>query len=529
MPRFSIVIPTRNSAYSLKHTLMTCINQKDFDDYEIVVSNNYSTDDTEEIIKQINSDKIRYYKTTKSLTMVDHFNFAISKADGEYVFVLGSDDGVHTYGLYALDKIISITGEKIIKCAYNYYYWPNVVVPKLQNTCIIHDFFDKPLYDFSDTVDAVNKAIDTPFQCLAVLPAIYISGVVHRDIINELLKKTGTVFDSLSPDIYFGFAVSALTHSFLIVPIPFSMAGLSGTSNGMTCIYNVNSTDYKNMEKIENANGRFPKKWLLGTPTICDALIADFTCAKKNTCSYEDINLDYVKLMRAGLSERYVIHMYNGDSGRIAFEAELEIIKNHIKNDDSLSSVFNINSLDIKNYTFYPTEYDTAPYVTSGVIKPDLSLFNVKNIEDAIQFAENLLYPKGRIDSYLSLLAEKWKNRDVVKYFFEKFSDYTKVGIFATGPHTERMIKTYNQYCGKGANLFLFDNDSKKWGKIWHDMEVLPPRAIPEKDLDILIISSRKHENIIYESIKQYSNSTKIIKLYDKNSEHALPDNTFDN
>jgi len=54
MPKFSIVIPTRNRAYTLYYTLKTCLNQYDFDDYEIVVSDNCSEDNTAEMIKELN-------------------------------------------------------------------------------------------------------------------------------------------------------------------------------------------------------------------------------------------------------------------------------------------------------------------------------------------------------------------------------------------------------------------------------------------------------------------------------------------
>ena len=56
-PFFSIVIPTRNRADTLKYTIKTILNQ-DFQDYEIIICNNNSVDDTEEIVKKF-SDKRR--------------------------------------------------------------------------------------------------------------------------------------------------------------------------------------------------------------------------------------------------------------------------------------------------------------------------------------------------------------------------------------------------------------------------------------------------------------------------------------
>ena len=61
-PFFSIVIPTRNRADTLKYTIKTILNQ-DFQDYEIIICNNNSVDDTEEIVKKFSVKWIKYLKS----------------------------------------------------------------------------------------------------------------------------------------------------------------------------------------------------------------------------------------------------------------------------------------------------------------------------------------------------------------------------------------------------------------------------------------------------------------------------------
>ena len=49
-PLFSVVIPTRNRGHLLRHALHTALNQT-FDDYEIVVSDNNSSDATPQVTR----------------------------------------------------------------------------------------------------------------------------------------------------------------------------------------------------------------------------------------------------------------------------------------------------------------------------------------------------------------------------------------------------------------------------------------------------------------------------------------------
>ena len=65
-PRFSIVIPTRERAETLWHTLHACLAQR-FDSYEIFVCDNCSSAATKETVKSFESRKIKYIIDRKQL------------------------------------------------------------------------------------------------------------------------------------------------------------------------------------------------------------------------------------------------------------------------------------------------------------------------------------------------------------------------------------------------------------------------------------------------------------------------------
>ena len=88
--KISIGIPTYNQAEYLEETILSVLNQT-VAAYEIVVSNNHSTDDTEKILDKY-SDVIRVIQPPTHLTMVENWNFLVRHLTGEWISILSSDD-----------------------------------------------------------------------------------------------------------------------------------------------------------------------------------------------------------------------------------------------------------------------------------------------------------------------------------------------------------------------------------------------------------------------------------------------------
>lgn len=90
-PFFSIVIPTYNRATDLRFALF-CILRQNFSDYEIVVSDNCSTDNTKDIVKELANKHIRYFKNKSNVGMIGNQALAIKRARGNYIFLHADDD-----------------------------------------------------------------------------------------------------------------------------------------------------------------------------------------------------------------------------------------------------------------------------------------------------------------------------------------------------------------------------------------------------------------------------------------------------
>lgn len=87
---FSIVIPTYNRASFIHKTIDSVLNQT-YQNFEIIVVDDGSTDNTEEIIKSISSKKINYIKIKNSERGFAR-NCGIDIAKGDYITFLDSDD-----------------------------------------------------------------------------------------------------------------------------------------------------------------------------------------------------------------------------------------------------------------------------------------------------------------------------------------------------------------------------------------------------------------------------------------------------
>jgi glycosyltransferase involved in cell wall biosynthesis len=104
-PLFSIVVPTYNRADLISKTLKTLSSQS-LNDWEIIIVDDGSTDNTESIIQEyINNDNIKYFFRNNSERAAAR-NFGASIARGQYVNFFDSDDWALPHYLEIARKLI---------------------------------------------------------------------------------------------------------------------------------------------------------------------------------------------------------------------------------------------------------------------------------------------------------------------------------------------------------------------------------------------------------------------------------------
>jgi glycosyltransferase involved in cell wall biosynthesis len=230
-PRFSVVIPTRERAETLLHSLRTCTEQ-DFDDYEVVVCDNCGSPATRRVVEDCGSAKVRYVRSDRPLAMSDNWDLALSHATGEYVTVLGDDDGLLPCALRELSRLVERHGRPgAVHWFAGLYTWPSIAVPEEAN------FLRLPTDRCCRTLDGRDqlKRVARYEFGAEHLPMIY-RAVIRSDLIERHRRAAGRVFPTLYPDVYSGYAFAWLAGTYVSVQVPLSVAGLSGKSNGVAVL-----------------------------------------------------------------------------------------------------------------------------------------------------------------------------------------------------------------------------------------------------------------------------------------------------
>jgi glycosyltransferase involved in cell wall biosynthesis len=106
LPFFSIVIPTKNRPQLLKDAIQSVLWQ-DFNDFELIVSDNFNDQSTQEVIDQFSDHiKFRSIRTDSELKMIDHWEFATKHVKGKYVLVLADRKVLYQGALKKLASVI---------------------------------------------------------------------------------------------------------------------------------------------------------------------------------------------------------------------------------------------------------------------------------------------------------------------------------------------------------------------------------------------------------------------------------------
>lgn len=87
----SVVIPTYNRAHLIKESLQSVLDQTVLP-LEIIVVDDFSTDNTEEVVKSLNSPLIKYFKNQRTKGANGARNTGIMLSRGEFIAFHDSDD-----------------------------------------------------------------------------------------------------------------------------------------------------------------------------------------------------------------------------------------------------------------------------------------------------------------------------------------------------------------------------------------------------------------------------------------------------
>lgn len=226
-PKFYIVIPTRNRYNTLRYAVQTCLNQ-DYENVEVIVSDNASTDNTPQITQVFNDKRLRYQRSEKLLPMLYSWEFALSSVkEPGYVHFMGDDNGITPDALQRVSQLIERTRLKIYLSSLIQYTWPNqttkngfLSIPKGERVFVINSA--------SALKAAYNLTIG--FDRMPTINASF----VHTSVIDRIKDIFGGhYFIASNPDVCSAVANACFEKEYVYTERPFVINGASVHSNGM--------------------------------------------------------------------------------------------------------------------------------------------------------------------------------------------------------------------------------------------------------------------------------------------------------
>jgi len=89
--KVSIITITFNRADLIAETILSVLNQT-YQDFEHIIIDDGSTDETETVIKSFNDNRIKYFKYEKTGNLSKLHNYGLKHATGNLISILDSDD-----------------------------------------------------------------------------------------------------------------------------------------------------------------------------------------------------------------------------------------------------------------------------------------------------------------------------------------------------------------------------------------------------------------------------------------------------
>lgn len=256
---FNIIIPTRERADTLIHALQTVVSQ-DYENLNIIVSDNFSQDNTKDVVASFADKRIKYINTGKRVSMSHNWEFALSHVTGGWVSIIGDDDGLLPNALKRVNEIIDATGASAITSPWCHYYWPNLEINSSSELTI-------PMgsgWEIRNSQEWLSRVMNGDANYID-LPWIYTGGFVHFSVLNNARSASGTFFQSCVPDVYSAIALASIGTPYVYLKEPVAIAGVSRHSNGASCL-GINNE--KKPEELFYSEGNIPFHHRFGSERI---------------------------------------------------------------------------------------------------------------------------------------------------------------------------------------------------------------------------------------------------------------------
>lgn len=276
-PLLSIIIPTKDRYFYLKH-LLSYLLKLDSNSIEIVIQDNtFDNQEFSEYLKEVDYPMLKYAHVKDQIPISLNSDLAILNSTGKYVCFIGDDDGVTSLILPCVKYMEQHDIDVVVPDSV-VYKWPdayNVIkaaglTSSLKFKSFRGDILKVNAYD--KLMELLNKGCSDRRG----LPLLY-HGIVRRSTLDIIYKKGGTYFPGSSPDIANGVALCLTNCTFFQVNMPIIIAGSSkfrggGARQMKNHAAKIEEVPFLPPKAKENWESKVPKIWT-GKSVWCESSI----------------------------------------------------------------------------------------------------------------------------------------------------------------------------------------------------------------------------------------------------------------
>lgn len=259
MEKVSIVVPTRNRAYLLKSAITSVINQ-DYKNLEIIICDNFSADNTKEIVESFCDERIVYIKTDKPLSMPDNWEFALNRVTGDYVAYITDDSFLMPKCISNALNELQKSDSKVVVWKHCTYFSSNWLEPEKRNNLYIPKASQRSYILNSN--ESLKKLFNDSDSMNTKVPKS-INSLCHRSIIEKVVNKQGRFFLPIAPDWSSAAGVLLNTENYLFIDKVFYIDSVTTASVGAVAAFNAGDSL---QEFLKEFNKKTEDLFFLGIP-----------------------------------------------------------------------------------------------------------------------------------------------------------------------------------------------------------------------------------------------------------------------
>ena len=231
--KFSVLLPTRNRVDLLRYAVES-VRRQDYGDWEIVVSDNDSSDETESYVRSFAEARIRYLRSPQFIPVTDNWNKALAESKGDYIVMLGDDDSLLPGYFTKIASLIDKFGSpELVYVQALQYAYPGAIPdnPKAFVQIGYCEFLEGRSEPFLLSREQARSAVDKSMAMQLVFSYNMQHSLVSRTAVNRLASH-GPLFQSPYPDYYATNVLLLTSRRVLVVPEPLVAIGISPKSFG---------------------------------------------------------------------------------------------------------------------------------------------------------------------------------------------------------------------------------------------------------------------------------------------------------